>query len=108
MSRCVSICRDDAQQIETSVDLTNSKIGATYRRIMTPLWKVEDVIKVLGGPSAAARIAKRKSPGTVCSWSTKGQIPPRLYFVIAAALEDKGFYASPALFGFLGDFKKSA
>jgi hypothetical protein len=75
---------------------------------MTPLWKVEDVIKVLGGPSAAARLTRRRSPGTVCSWSTKGQIPPKFYMVIKTALEDKGFYASPAIFGFLGDFKKSA
>jgi hypothetical protein len=73
--------------------------------VLNPLWNVSEVIVALGGPSKIARMTGR-SPQAVCNWR-QGTVPPKYEKMLSAALEAKGFYATPAVFGFIGDFRKS-
>jgi hypothetical protein len=78
--------------------------------MLQPVWTVDEIIKALGGPAQAARLTGCLASG-VCNWKRPGKharIPPKYYFILKVALEDKGYYAPLELFGFLGDFRKSA
>jgi hypothetical protein len=81
---------------------------------MTPLWDFDEVVKALGGPSAVGRLTNNPA-SAVCGWrrTKKGaggtaRFPPKYYWLIKFALEEKGFYAPLDLFGFVGHFSKSA
>jgi hypothetical protein len=75
--------------------------------MLTPLWSAQDVIKVLGGTSAVARLTKSK-PSAVSSWKRDGQsrIPSRHYPTIVEELARHGFHPAMELFNF--SFRKSA
>jgi hypothetical protein len=75
---------------------------------MTPLWSFNDVLDALGGPSAVGRLTGNP-PSAVCGWRrARNRFPPKYYFLMKSALEDKGYYAPLDLWGFVGEFKKSA
>lgn len=81
---------------------------------MTPLWSFDEVVAVLGGPSAVGRLCNQPA-SAVCNWrrakngaGEMPRFPPKYYWVLKAALEDKGCYAPLDLFGFVGTFAKSA
>lgn len=77
--------------------------------MLHPLWNFDDVVEALGGPTAVGRLTGQPASG-VCNWKRgpRARFPPKYYFLIKLALEDKGYYAPLDLFGFVGDFRKSA
>jgi hypothetical protein len=78
--------------------------------MLLPVWTVDDIVETLGGPTAVGRLTGQPASG-VCNWKRPGQsarIPPKYYFIIKVALEDRGYYAPLDLFGFRGDFRRSA
>lgn len=64
------------------------------------LTTVEEIVDLLGGPSAAAR-ALGQSAATVGMWKVRGSIPAEHYFAVYEALKAAGA-AEPVrrLFGF--------
>jgi hypothetical protein len=75
---------------------------------MQPLWKFDDVIDALGGPTCVGKLTGNPA-SAVCNWRRdRGRFPPKYYFIVKEACERRGFYPALDLFGFLGDFKKSA
>jgi len=81
---------------------------AMMNLMLQPLWTFDDVVDALGGPAAVGRITGNPASG-VCNWKRgHARFPPKYYFVIKAALEDQGYYAPLDLFGFVGDFRRSA
>ncbi len=69
---------------------------------MRELRTVADVIKALGGASETSRIASRTRPRTpqaVSNWRRYKTLPPTTYLLLTEALEERGFSASPKLWG---------
>jgi hypothetical protein len=61
----------------------------------------EDVIIVLGGVVAVARLLERSASG-VCNWRNNGARFPAAFFpLIQSALQEKKFLASKKLFTFI-------
>jgi hypothetical protein len=76
--------------------------------MLKPAWKFDDVVAALGGPTAVGLLTGNPA-SAVCNWRRgRERFPPKYYFVIKAALQDRGYYAPLELFGFVGDFRKSA
>jgi hypothetical protein len=58
------------------------------------------VMRELGGVAKVARLTNR-SMASVCNWRAKRErFPTTLYFVMIAALQDRGCYAPRSLWGF--------
>ena len=75
---------------------------------MTPIWDFDDVVKVLGGPTSLGRLTGNPA-SAICNWRrTRKRFPSKYYFLMKGALEDRGFYAPLDLWGFVGEFRKSA
>ena len=71
-------------------------------RPLQPLWSFNDVVDALGGPVAVGRITGQTC-AAVCNWRRyRGLFPSKYYFVMKAALADRGFYAPISLWGFYG------
>ena len=75
--------------------------------MMQPVWTFEDVIDVLGGPSAVARLTYQHSQ-SIPIWRKQGSFPTRYYFVMKCALADRGYYAPLSLWAFYGELGKIA
>jgi hypothetical protein len=89
-------------------DSINSANGMMVAMALQPLWDFDDVIEALGGPTAVGRLTGNPASG-VCNWKrSHSRFPPKYYFLIKTALQDRGYYAPLDLFGFVGDFRKSA
>lgn len=59
---------------------------------------IDEVIAVLGGIAAVARLTNRSQPN-VHNWRYAGRFSARVYKVMIDALEQRGLTASPALWG---------
>jgi hypothetical protein len=57
-----------------------------------------EVIDVLGGTAATARIAGRKAQH-VTNWRASGKLPANTFLVLSAALRERGKEAPPSLWG---------
>lgn len=62
------------------------------------LHSVSDVIQVLGGPSAVARLTGRSNSAPT-NWKADGKFPPATFIRLSAELERLGCHASPSLWG---------
>lgn len=60
---------------------------------------VDEVIEVLGGPTAVASLAGITAPG-VCNWSKRGRISQGKFMIIRDALKELDKEAAPSVFGF--------
>ncbi len=67
---------------------------------MVTLGTIDEVVKAVGGRSAAAELAGATSPNAVSNWKARGRIPTELFFVFAEKLKIEGKEADPTLFGF--------
>ena len=69
------------------------------------MWTIDDVIDVLGGPSAVARLTNQYSQ-SIAIWRNRAAFPPRYYFLMKCKLEDRGYYAPLSLWAFHGEHGK--
>jgi hypothetical protein len=70
-----------------------------YKMIVTT---IDEVIKVLGGPTEAARRIGT-TPSGVCNWRLKGRIPRSRYLKIYLELRKLNIEAKPSLLGLDGE-----
>ncbi len=71
-------------------------------RRLKPLWTFNEVTDALDGPVAVGRITGQ-SGAAVCNWRRyRGRFPSKYYFVMRAALADRGYFAPISLWGFYG------
>jgi len=74
--------------------------GFSEYRVLTDF---EDVIDVLGGVVATARLTQR-SASAVCNWRNAGAVfPASQYKRLRKALRERGFIADERLFTFLSE-----
>lgn len=57
-----------------------------------------EVIDALGGTSATARLTHRK-PQHVTNWRSSGRLPADTFLILSRALEQRGKFARPQLWG---------
>jgi hypothetical protein len=75
---------------------------------MQPLREFNDVLLVLGGATAVARLCTQQPPA-VTNWRReRGRFPCKYYWTIRSALELAGFYPSLELFNFFRDREEAA
>jgi hypothetical protein len=67
---------------------------------MTPLFDIESVVRELGGPAAVGRLTGNVGQAA-WNWKSKGKLPPKYYFVIREALDERGFIPVMSLFKFV-------
>lgn len=72
-----------------------------------PIRSFDQVVKVLGGTSAAARAINRAAP-QICQWRNRGQFPAALYPKVDRALKKLGYQPSSRLFTFEFDDAQQA
>jgi DNA-binding transcriptional regulator YdaS (Cro superfamily) len=60
---------------------------------------VDEVIKELGGPTAAASVLG-VTPPALCNWSVRGVITAEHFLLIREALAERGLEVSPSVFSF--------
>lgn len=77
--------------------------------MLVQLRNFDDVIKVLGGPTAVGRLTGQLASG-VCNWKRppRPAFPPKYYLIISAALEERGYTAHARLYGFVNVRKNAA
>lgn len=65
------------------------------------LTTAEDVVKALGGGSAAARMVLRGTPQGISNAVARGRLPPSTFLIFTHELAERGFRAAPELWGIL-------
>jgi hypothetical protein len=69
---------------------------------LRPLWTFDEIVTVLGGPSAVGRMTGCTS-SAVCNWRSKcGRFPARYYVAMRDELAARGYFGPPALWGQVG------
>jgi hypothetical protein len=72
----------------------------TMPKPLPMLWTFDEVLAVLGGSKAIAKIC-HTAPNAATTWRTsRGKFPAKYYFSMKGALRDKGYRAPISLWGF--------
>jgi hypothetical protein len=66
---------------------------------MRTLETTKDVIGALGGVPQVRELTQAKSDSVVWNWSVSDRFPAKTYFVMSAALRQRGVEAPPTLWG---------
>jgi hypothetical protein len=85
-----------ADRVVDILPLRCKMLGMSRKKLTT----ATEVIDLLGGTNATAKILKR-SPQAVSNWRATNRLPPRYFLVLLRELQSRGASAPPSLWDIL-------